>query len=58
VTDTDLQPSAMDLDAALALSLQEGVMEDHPNFPINMEEDIENVSLDGLDILKLEDACK
>jgi len=55
---TDLQPSDMDLDAALALSLHEEILEDHLSTPISMEEDIENVSLDGLDIHKLEDACK
>eukprot|EP00253_Pinus_taeda_P033124 PITA_33124 len=52
------QPSDMDLDAALALSLQEGSSDDPQNTPINMEEDPETVSLDGLNILTLELACK
>jgi len=58
MTETDTQLSDMDLDAALALSLHEETMADHLNVPINMDEDIETVSLDGLDILKLEEACK
>lgn len=48
----------MDLDAALALSIQEGHSDDPQDTPINMEEDPETVSLDGLDILTLEAACK
>lgn len=52
------QASNMDLDVALALSLQEGISDDPQNTPINMEEDPETVSLDGLDILTLEAACK
>jgi len=43
-SDVDLQPSAMDLDAALALSLQDGSTEDPQNLPIIMEEDPETVS--------------
>jgi len=52
------QSSSMDLDAALALSLHDiTYMEDQNNTTI-MDEDPENVSLDGLDILKLETTCK
>jgi len=54
----DPQATNMDLDAALALSLQEGHPEDFQDIPSNMEEDPETVSLDGLDILTLEAACK
>lgn len=52
------QPSAMELDAALALSLQDTVAEEDQSLPTVMEEDPEKVSLDGLDIFKLETACK
>ena len=48
----------MYLDAFLALSLHDSAyMEDHDT-PTIMDEDLENVSLDGLDILKLETTCK
>lgn len=56
--EADIHPSSMDLDAALALSLHEEATEDPQNIPIIMEEDQETVSIDGLDILKLEEACK
>eukprot|EP00253_Pinus_taeda_P016416 PITA_16416 len=57
-SEADMQPSAMELDAALALSLQDDVPEECQNIPTTMEEDPETVSLEGLDILKLETACK
>lgn len=58
VLDFKQQASAMDLDAALALSLQEAADEDDQSSPIIMEEDPENIILEGLDIFKLETACK
>lgn len=54
----EMQPLAMELDAALALSLQDDIPEECQNIPTTMEEDPETVSLEGLDILKLETACK
>lgn len=48
----------MELDAALALSLHDNINMEDQNNPTNMEEDLENVSVEGLDILKLETTCK
>lgn len=48
----------MELDVALALSLQDLVDVEDQNSPSIMEEDPVHVNLDGLDILKLETACK
>lgn len=58
VLDLKQQASNMDLDAALALSLQEAADEEDQISPIIMEEDPENIILEGLDIFKLETACK
>lgn len=52
------QPSAMELDAALALSLRDLAKAEDQSSPSIMEEDPIHVSLDGLDIFKLETACK
>lgn len=58
VADSGQQSSHMDLDAALALSLNDSEYMEDQNIPTIMDEDPENVSLDGLDIFKLEMACK
>ena len=52
------QSSSMELDVVLALSLHDNAYMEDQNTPTIMEEDPENVSLEGLDILKLETACK
>lgn len=58
--DKDLAPpsSNMELDIALALSMQQPSKEEDQNTPIHMEEEPESVDLEGLDILKLEAACR
>ena len=48
----------MELDASLALSMYDNTYMEDQNTPTIMEEDPENVSLEGLGILKLETACK
>jgi len=48
----------MELDAALSLSLHDNIEMEDENIPTIMDEDLENVSLEGLDILKLETTCK
>ncbi len=48
----------MELDVALALSLHDNIIVEDQNTPTIMNEDPENVSLEGLDILKLETSCK
>jgi len=58
VLNSKQQASAMDLDAALALGLQEATEEDDQSAPSNMEQDPENIILEGIGILKLETACK
>lgn len=50
--------SNMELDIALALSMQQPSKEEDQSTPIHMEEEPESVDLAGLDILKLEAACK
>jgi len=53
-----MQSSSMELDAALALSIHDNTIVEDQNIPTKMDEDPESVSLEGLDILKLETACK
>ena len=48
----------MEIDAALALSMQHQSKEEEQNAPIHMEEEPESVDLEGLDILRLEVACR
>lgn len=58
MADVGQQSSHMDLNAALALSLNDSDYMEDKNTHTIMDEDPENVSLDGLEIFKLETACK
>lgn len=53
-----MQTSSMELDAALALRLHDNTIGEDQKNPTIMDEDPKNVSLEGLDILKLETTCK
>jgi len=48
----------MEVDAALALSIQENTKAGNQSTPTKMDKNPKNISLEGLDILKLEAACK
>jgi len=48
----------MEIDAALALSIHQKSNEEDQNTPIHMDEEPESVDLEGLDILRLEAACR
>lgn len=57
-SDTALKSSTMEIDPSLALSIHQRSDEEEQNKPIHMEEEPESVYLGGLDILKLEAACR
>jgi len=58
VKEQSQQPLAMELDAALTLSLHNHTEEEDQNAPSIMEEDPLQFNLDGIDIFKLETTCK
>eukprot|EP00253_Pinus_taeda_P034473 PITA_34473 len=53
-----VQSSSMDLEAALILSTQDNTLMEDQKIPSKMDEYPESISLEGLDILKLETAYK
>lgn len=56
--DTSLQTTTMEIDASLAISNHQRSDEEEQHNPTHMEEEPESVDLGGLDILKLESACR
>lgn len=48
----------MELDAVLALSIHQKTIEEVQNTLTHMNEETESVNLEGLDILRLEIACR
>ena len=53
-----MQSSAMELDAALALSIHQKTIEEEQNTLTHMDEETKSINLEGLDILRLETACR